>query len=231
VAHRATARAVDPAGLALALCGILAAYSVDRLIDGKDTAHGSWLPRVLRIGATASVAAGLILFALVPLQTALLVPLLGLIVLWYSRLKRLPLLKTALVSGAWTWSILALPFHDNSWFGWRVWLTPVAIPLTLLTASGCLLCDLKDVDRDRAANVTSAPVLLGVHRTIAIATVLALLASAVALAEHRLGLSVAGLGLGVLALHPGRLARDITGPLLVDVTLTVPGLLIALQII
>lgn len=231
VVHRATGRPVDAAGLTLLLCGILAAYSLDRILDSPDIAQTRWLRPALHIGAVIGVVAGAVLMTLMPLRTGMLVPALGVLVLAYPRLKSVPLLKSVLVPAVWTWSLIALPFHDGSWLGWRAWLAPVAIPLTCIIASGCLLCDLKDVQADREASALSPPVLLGVHKTIAAAVVLATLGAAVALVEHRIGLVVGGLGLGLAAMRPHLLARDVAGPLLVDMILTIPGLLIALHII
>jgi 4-hydroxybenzoate polyprenyltransferase len=231
VVHRATGRPVDGVGLTLCLSGILAAYSLDRILDGSNGLLTRWLRRALYIGAGAGLVTGSVMLTLMPLRTGMLVPVLGVLVLAYPRLKSLPLLKTVLVSGAWTWSLIALPFHDGSWLGWRAWMAPVAIPLTFVIASGCLLCDLKDAQADRDASVPSLPVVMGVPGTIAVAVFLATISGAVSLAEHRIGLLVGGLGLGLAAMRPKLLARDVVGPLLVDVILTIPGLLIALHIV
>jgi 4-hydroxybenzoate polyprenyltransferase len=231
VVHHATATPLDDNGLALLLCGILAAYSVDRFQDAADIAGRNGLLAALRIGAAIGVAGAATMLVLLPLHTAMLVPVLGAVVLAYSRLKAFPLLKSVLVPVAWTWSLIALPFQDGSWFGWQAWRVPIAIPLMCLIASGCLLCDLKDVDGDRNASVSSLPVLIGVHGALAIAVVLSVVGAAVAAAEHRIGLSVGGIGLGLAALYPEFLTRDVFGPLLVDVILTIPGLLIALHIV
>jgi len=231
VVQRATARPVDGAGLALLLCGILAAYSLDRVHDSRDLAHPGWLRRVLQIGAVVGIVASAVLLPLTPLRTALLVPVLGALVVAYPRVKSLPLLKTLVVSAAWTWSVIALPFHDASWFGWRAWMTPVAIPLALIIASGCLLCDLKDVQSDRQKSVPSLPVLVSVHGTIVAAVMIAAMGAVVALAQQRTGLVVGGLALALAAMRPGVLARDVVGPLVVDGILTVPGVLIAMGIV
>ena len=110
-------------------------------------------------------------------------------------------------------------------------MAPVTIPLTFVIASGCLLCDLKDAQADRDASVPSLPVVTGVHGTVAVAVFLATISGAVSLPEHRIGLLVGGLGLGLAGMCPTLLARDVVGPLLVDVILTIPGLLIALHIV
>lgn len=235
VVHRATTRPVDSVGLSLLLCGILAAYSLDRILDSPEhstgTVRANWLRPVLYAGATVGMVASAVLLPLMPLRTALLVPVLGVLVLVYPRLKALPLLKTILVAAVWTWSLIALPFHDGSWFGWRAWLVPVALPLTLIMASGCLLCNLKDEHADRRAAISSAPVMLGLQGTAVMALVLAMGGAAIALAEQRVGLSIAGLVLGAASMRPDLLARNVVGPLLVDMTLTIPGVLIVLRLV
>jgi len=231
VVHRATGRPIEIAGLGLLCCGILSAYSLDRIVDVSRDQESRWLQRALYGAAGVSMIVGAVLLARLPIRTGLLVPALGVVVLAYPRLKAVPVLKTLLVSVAWTWSLIALPFADGSWLGWRIWMMPVAIPITCVIASGCLLCDLKDVEADQASSVSSLPALMGVRNTVAIAIALALVGSAVALAEWRLGLFVGGLGLGLVALRPKLLAREIVGPLLVDAILTVPGLLIVLHVV
>jgi hypothetical protein len=231
VVQRATGRPLDGVGLALLVSGILAAYSLDRVLDSSHVTPPVWLRTALRAAAALGVAASLVLLALMPLRTAFLVPVLGILVLAYPRLKALPLIKTVVVAAAWTWSVIALPFPDGSWVGWRAWTEPVAVPLTLIIASGCLLCDLKDMRADRDASVPSLPVLVGKHGTIAWAIVLTASGAAFAFAEQRAGLLVGGLGLVLAALRPNLLARDAVGPLLVDMILTIPGLLIVFHVV
>jgi 4-hydroxybenzoate polyprenyltransferase len=185
----------------------------------------------LHVAAVVGIVVDAVLLALIPIRTAALVPVLGILVLAYRRLKTLPLLKTIVVSAAWTWGVIALPFPDASWIGWTAWTEPVAIPLMFLIASGCLLCDLKDVQTDRSASVASLPVLMGTHGTTAAAMTLAALGAAVALVEQRTGLLIAGIALGLAATRPDLLAREAIGPLLVDVILTIPGVLIALRFV
>jgi 4-hydroxybenzoate polyprenyltransferase len=231
VVQRATGKSFDAIGLALLLFGILAAYSLDRL---REVAHGAESRRLLmtlRIGTVVGIGGTAVLLAFVPVRVAMLVPVLGVLVVAYSYLKSLPVLKTVLVSAVWTWSLIAFPFYDGSWLGWQAWLLPVAIPLVCLYASGCLLCDLKDVQNDRDASVASLPVLVGTRGTMAAAVVLAVIGSVTAAVQHRIGLSVGGAGLALATLRPRVLADDVFGPLLVDGILTLPGLLIALRIV
>lgn len=231
VVQRATGHAIDPAGLTVFLSGIVTAYSLDRLLDPHEGAESRWLRSLLALACVAAVVAGTIGLARLPVRAALLVPVLGAIVLGYPWIKTLPMLKTMIVPMAWTWSAIALPFHDGSWLGWGAWHQPVAVPLTLIVAGGCLLCDLKDTDADRAAAVASLPVLVGVRRTVAIAAGLAVVGTAAALMQHRFGLMIGGIAMTVAGAYPDRLAHDAEGPLVVDMILTIPGLLVALHVV
>ena len=231
VIHRATGRPFDPAGLAILLCGIAAAYSLDRVVDADDCHGPPWLTRSLTIvGVIASIGC-LILLTQLPAATRLLAPLIAVVALAYPRLKKLPGAKTMLVAVVWTWSAIAFPFNDGSWMGWRCALVPIAWPLLLLIAAGSLLCDLKDAERDRTNAVASLPVLVGVTATATIAVALAVLGTGLAIIEHRPGLAVGGAGLTLVGLRPPLLAGDVVGPLLVDAILTLPGALIAAHLV
>ena len=107
----------------------------------------------------------------------------------------------------------------------------VAGPVFLLRTAGCLLRALKDEDRDRARGVTSLPAAIGSAATVAVAAGLALAAASLALAEGRMGMTFSGLVLGGVTLWPALLATDVIGPLVVDVILTLPGLLIAARVV
>lgn len=205
VVARATARAADPWGVGVLLCGICAAYSLDRILD-RPAALAPWMHCALTAAAASSTLAGAGLLLYLPLETAALVPVLSVVALGYRAVKRVPLAKNLLVPLAWTWATMALPFHDGSWFGWHWILEPVAAPLFLLCAAGCLLCDLKDEPEDRDAGASSLAVSFG-------------------------GRAAASIGLGLTALRPQLLSTDIVGPLLVDVILSMPGFLIAWQIV
>ncbi len=230
VVHRATGRPWDPAGAGLLLAGIVAAYSLDRVVD----APPALTPRVRRVLVAAAAGAaltGALLLVWLPLPTGALVPVLAGAAVGYSAVKRLPWGKAIAVPLIWTWSAIALPFGDGSWFGWHWIFEPVAAPLFLLFAAGCLLCDLKDEARDRATGVASVPATLGPTATIAIALALVLTAGGMAWTEGRVGLTCSAVALGGAALRPGLLATDIVGPLVVDMILTLPGVLIASHLI
>lgn len=231
VVSRATARRADVAGLALFFCGVAAAYSLDRVFEGRGRLEPRWLRRALTLMGLAATVLGAVLVTQIPRRAALLVPLLGGVVLGYPRLKRIPVLKTVVVSMAWTWTAIALPFPDGSWLGWQSWSLPVALPLTLSVAAACLLCDLKDLDRDRRAAVASLPARAGVAASVRTAAILAAAGAAASLLQHRFGLATADAALTLAAFYPEWVAREAVGPLAVDVILTVPGLMIALHLV
>jgi len=230
VVHRATGRVIEPNGVAVLLCGIVAAYSLDRVLDPAAVLTERWMFRLLvAVGVLASLACGVAALRL-PLQTSALVPVLGAAALRYPRLKTLPFTKTTALPLVWTWAAIALPCNDGSWFGWHAVLTPIAPPVFLLLASGCLLCDLKDEAGDRSAGVRSIPAMLGGGTAVRIAVGLALAAAGVALAEHRAGIALSAGALGAAALAPSLLATEVAGPLLVDVILTLPGILVSARV-
>jgi 4-hydroxybenzoate polyprenyltransferase len=230
VVARDNARPSSSVGLCALVLGGLAAYSVDRLGDAATRARGpAWLSRALAVGTLVAALGGLALIPILPYSKVELLALCGAIALAYPWVKRIPLGKTVLVPAVWTWATLALPTVDPSAFAWRAALVPLAAPLFLLLAAGCLLCDVKDADADRDGGVPSLPARLGLSSSLAIAAAAALLGSALALAQHRTGLVAGGLCLLALSARPRLLATESVGPLLVDAALTVPGLLVVLR--
>lgn len=231
VAGRATGTRADPAGVLALLSGILAAYSVDRIADRTAASERRQVvPVLVVIGFAASLACALST-ARLPLQTAALVPVLGGTTLLYPRLKRQALVKTLVLPAIWIWAALALPFNDGSWFGWHALLQPVAAPLLLLTAAGCVLCDLKDEARDRHDGVRSLAAVYGGPAAIRIAAVLALAAAGLAVVEHRSGLVCSAAALSAITLTPSLVTLDVIGPLMVDLILTLPGILISAHVV
>lgn len=231
VVQRATGRAPEPHGLAALLAGIVAAYSLDRVFDPPHTARPAWVSGLLIVSGLAAAGCCAWHTCHMPLRSAVLVPLLGSAALAYPLLKRVPSTKTVALPLVWTWAAIALPFGDGSWFGWRAALEPVASPLFCLIASGCLLCDLKDERDDRAAGVRSLPAMLGGPATLQIAMLLIAAATALALLEHRPGIALSAVALGLAASWPAVLATEAAGPLLVDVILTLPGILITARLV
>jgi 4-hydroxybenzoate polyprenyltransferase len=231
VVARATGRAPDAYGLVTLLAGITAAYSVDRVLDPPSARRSRWVQGLL-VGAAAAAAlfCGMAAGRL-PFQTAALVPALGIAALLYPRLKQLPLTKTFALPLVWTWASIALPFNDGSWFGWHALLLPVAVPILLLVAAGCLLCDLKDEQVDRLAGVRSLPAMFGAPATVRVAIALAVAAAALAFFEHRTGIVISAAALSAATMLPAVLASDAAGPLLVDMILTLPGILISVRVV
>lgn len=214
------------AGLILLLCGIGAAYSLDRLVDSQPRA--SWL--VLALSSTFALCGGVICFILAKHQpepgTLRVVLILAAMSLLYTRLKRLPLVKTILVAFAWIFACATLPGGrwDSSWLFFDV--TPA---MFFLVSAGCILCDLKDEGEDRRTNIPSLPVLLGARLTCLFASGLAVLAVAIAWLHHHFGVAAGGVLLAVAAQFPSVISRKPTGAIVVDSILAVPGILIALQ--
>jgi len=231
VVQRATGREADMYGIVTLLSGIFAAYSLDRVLDPSATPERSWMMRMLALaGITSAIVCGMAGMRL-PIKTAALVPALGAASLLYPALKRIPITKTVALPAVWTWASIALPFNDGSWFGWHAVLQPVALPLLLLIGSGCLLCDLKDEAGDRLAGVRSLPAMLGATATVRVAVALAVASAAIALIEHRTGVAVGAAALGAATFSPSLLATEAAGPLLVDVILTLPGILISARVV
>lgn len=231
VIERATGRPPDAAGLLVLLAGIAAAYSVDRLIDPPAQPDALWLRILLCAAAVASAVAGAVATWRLPVQTSVLVPLLGVTSLGYPRLKHRLVTKLFVLPLVWTWAAVALPFNDGSWFGWHVLQLPVTMPLMLLISAGCLLCDLKDEAADRAAGVATVPAVFGRPAALAVATALLVAAATVAALEHRSAVALGAAALGVSTLSPALLATDAVGPLLIDMLLTLPGVLIAARVV
>lgn len=230
VAGRATGLPVSQAGRGLLLLGIGAAYSFDRFTDPAEAAAPVLLV-LLRAGFLACAAGVLALLPRVPLGTLALLPVLSCSVLAYRRAKAYPMVKAVLVPLVWTWAGLALPLADGSWLGWRSLVHPVALPLFLLLAAGCLLCDVNDADRDRARGVRSLPVQMGVGRALGLAALVAAGGTAAGLAQGRLGLVLDGLLLAALAGCRPLLMLESWGPLAVDLVLTLPGVLILAHLV
>ena len=231
VVRRVSGRPLYLPGLAFLLLGIAAAYALDRLLDPPEDPGARTLRPLLAASLALAVPLGAGLAALLPARSLALVLLLGAGALGYRRWKRHPLAKALGVPLVWTWAGLVLPFRPASWFGWRALLSPVALPLFLLLAAGCLLCDLKDRDQDGRSGVRSFPVLVGPRWTEAAAMTLAGGAVLWAGAHHRPGLVVGGMALVLLAGFARLARRGPLGALAVDAVLALPGLLITLHLV
>lgn len=229
VVGRATGLPLSLAGRGVLLLSIWAAYSFDRLMDGPAGGLSRGLSAILWAGFALAVAGVVLLLPGLPVGTLALLPLFSLAALGYRQVKAYPMVKAILVPGVWTWAGVALPLADGSWFGWRALMHPVAAPLFLLLAAGTLLCDVKDLDLDRSQGVRSLPVQVGLRGALALAGGLAVAGVLAAFRLARFGLVVDGLLLALLAGCRPLLERETWGPLLVDLVLTVPGVLILLH--
>lgn len=210
------------AGLILLLCGIGAAYSLDRIVDGR--LRSTRL--VVALLCTLALCGGGICFILAAHQPDAIKVVLGLaaVSILYTRLKKILLAKTLVVAFSWMWACSTLPGCGNG-CGWLFFdITPA---LFFLISSGSILCDLKDLDADRQHRIPSLPVLLGCRGACAVATGLAVLAGAIAFGSHRWGVSVGAVLIAVVAQFPSLLSLNPLGPIVVDCILTLPGILIA----
>ncbi len=231
VIQRATGAPVAPAGIGLYLLCICAAYSLDRLLDNTGKHHPAWLTAALWAGLGLATIAGLFLAPRLSIQSLSAVVVFSIITLLYRKAKRFPFLKTALVAVVWIWAGVALTFANPGWFAWRFWTLGASVPLVMLLAAGCILCDFKDLKFDDDGGVRSLPVMFGLRRTTWITSVFLLAAALVAYQQGRIGLVVSGASLIVLAQFPGLLSLESIGPLLVDIALTLPGVLISLHLV
>ncbi|MGE0393224.1 MAG: UbiA family prenyltransferase [Vicinamibacterales bacterium] len=228
VVRRATGRAWDPAGLALLLGGITTAYSLDRLLD-PPAALPRWLWRTLAGASMAGLLAGAWLLPGLPRRSIAAAGAAGLLAVAYPLVKRVPLVKTLLVPLVWTACGIVLPVAVGAAPGW--WAEPVAVPLFLLFVAGCLLCDLKDAARDRATGVPSVPALFGRAAARQMAVAIAVVAAGAAVLTGRPALALSAATLSGVALTPALVETDVIGPLVVDVIMTLPGLLIVAHLV
>lgn len=227
--HRATGYAFSSVGILVLACGICAAYSFDRLVDGARAVHPTWLNRTLASAVAASTLLGLVAATRLPLQTTFGLLLCGIASVFYWRLKRFALAKTVLVAFVWVWSCMTLAVVGDPSRDWKRF--DIAIPLFLLIAAGCILCDLKDVESDRRDGVGSLPARFGVGLATAVVALLAVSSMLLGWTEGRPGIIASSLLLLVLARYPAFLAKKPIGPIVVDAVLALPGFLIFLHLI
>jgi len=223
VLARAWTVPLDLAGTAVAVAGGLAVYLGDRVIE-----RGKLLGRRWRIAtgmiAAAAVAVVVIIALRQPQRLLPVLVLLGAIALAYPLLKRIPGGKAPLVGAAWTGAAVLLPLASDA-IPWAWLLRPASLAIFLLTVSGTVLCDLKDMADDARVAVRSWPVLFGERVAVGLAAALALLSCwPIALAEAWALLPSALLLLGLAGYRP-LLRRSIAGPLAVDAALVLSGVL------
>jgi 4-hydroxybenzoate polyprenyltransferase len=231
VIHRATGSLISPLGIDLYLLGIWAAYSLDRLLDQSREVRQSWLTASLLIGFMVSAALGAILVIQLSPKTISAIVLFSIITILYSKAKKIPFLKTVLVAIVWTWAGVALPFQNQNWFAWQFWTMQTSLPLVMLIAAGVILCDFKDLKFDGQDGVRSLPVMFGLRNTSLATSALLLIAAVISYQQGRIGLVISSAALIGLAQFPFILSLDTIGPLLVDIALTLPGLMIFLHLV
>lgn len=229
VIHAATRMPIIDSGFHLYLFSICAAYSFDRIIDTDYSNQPSWLRTTLLLGFGLSTIAGFVLSIHLSAQTFSALLLFSTMVLLYSWIKKLPFIKGLLVAVIWVWAGVALPFNNNHWFAWQFWTMKISLPMVILIACGVILCDFKDIQADAQNGVKSLPVMLGLSRSIWLISVLLIIVAGISLAQHRFGLFTSSLLLLILSQFPRMLSIKALGPLIVDVTLTLPGILIMLH--
>jgi len=231
VIHQATGLPILTSGINLYLLCIFAAYSFDRLLDNDDPSRPRWLNLALFAGLLAATIPGAILALHLSLQTLSALAIFSIITIFYSRLKKFPLAKFLLVAIVWVWAGVALPFDNPHWFAWQFWTMRVSAPLVILIACSCILCDFKDIASDTLNGVRSLPVILGSQTTMAITSALLVLTAYISYIDGRPGLLISSLIMIALAQFPKLLSLDAIGPLVVDMTLAIPGFLIVLHLI
>jgi UbiA prenyltransferase family len=213
-------------GLNLLMSGIGAAYSLDRLWEREH--HTAWIIGFLWcIFLFCSAVIGFILVNHNDRAYTLgNVIVLTVVSLLYTRLKKLPVVKTMVVALSWTWACSTLPSPHGGleWISWSI-----TLPILLLISAGCILCDLKDCETDRQHGIPSIPVLLGVRFTIILASGMALAAGVLASAHRHHEIAVGSVFMVLAAQFPSILSVRPLGAILIDAILTVPGLLIAVR--
>ncbi|MCC7117557.1 MAG: UbiA family prenyltransferase [Anaerolineales bacterium] len=231
VIQKATDLPLFASGFYLYLLAIFAAYNLDRIIDNDDATRPPWLIIALISACLFSTITGLIIALQLSIQTFSALLVFSIITLFYKQAKKLPLLKGVLVAVVWVWAGVALPFINTNWFAWQFWTLHISLPIVMLMACGVVLCDFKDIKSDTQHGVRSLPVIWGLRKTTLIISALLFISALIAYHENRIGLVVSGAALLALAQFPRLLSLDAIGPLVVDVSLTIPGLLIALHLI
>lgn len=231
VVHRATGLPIFNSGFYLYLLAIFAAYNLDRVIDDDDAARPLWLQISLISGFLFSTLMGLVIAFQLSIQTFSVLLVFSVITLFYPWAKKIPLVKGILVAIVWVWAGVALPFVNKQWFAWQFWTMHISLPLVILMACGVVLCDFKDIKSDSVNGVQSLPVIWGVKKTTLIISSLLLISAIISYNENRMGLVISSTILLMLAQFPQLLSLDAIGPLVVDISLFLPGFLIALHLI
>ncbi len=219
LAVRATGHPLSRAGTLLFAAGVVTTYALDHWADLPRTRRPQYL---LWLAGLAAIM-GLLAAVWLPWGKIALAGALGMVGLFYRKLKKWPLSKTLFVAGAWTVAGVCFPID---WQGQDLFFAPFGGALLAIFTAGALLCDFKDCSTDAQAGVRTAVVLWGPRMAALTAAILALGGVVVAVTAGRPGLVAAGVALAALAASPKLISRPVLGPALVDGALALPALLI-----
>lgn len=201
-------------GALAAITGTISVYLGERALDPGPALGG--VPRVVLAGLGAWC--GLLCVTMLALDPPLwLYASPAIAAAWcYPLARRVPGLQLLLVATAWTTGGIWLASAGSAW-DW-----PFAIAVGSIVAGATLLCDIKDIDYERARGIRDLAVRLGPGGS---ALVGALLISAGSIAGMILGVWALGLCLitAAIASKPTWLQHPIRAPLLIDASLTLPG--------
>ena len=150
----------------IAVCGVAAAYCLDRLVDPDERLRDVYrfgLKHALSYTALFAVAMAVILWAVYGFQHLHWIGLCVLSAAVHQYANGTPLAKTWSVSLAWLCACFLLPaqFHLLD----LAMMTHMALWFCMFAIS-CVLCDFKDEDRDRSLGVQSLVVLIGAEKAI-----------------------------------------------------------------
>jgi len=229
VVHQATGRPIENTGFQVYLLGIFAAYSLDRLLDNSNRSQPYWMRVALLCGFVFSTLIGVVLALRLSIQTFSALVVFSLITISYVWVKRFPFVKGLLVAIVWGWASIALPFSNEHWFAWQFWTTQVSLPIVTLMMCNVILCDFKDVNTDQKSGVKSLPAMFGMQKTAMIVSILLAAAAVISYHENRMGLVISSVLLLLLARFPRFLSMKAIGPLSVDLSMVLPGVLIAFR--
>jgi 1,4-dihydroxy-2-naphthoate octaprenyltransferase len=220
VIHRATGLPILPSGNYLYLLTIWAAYSLDRLLDRPKVVRPLWLNVSLWVGFVVAAILGAVLAFQLSFKTISVIVLFSITTILYTKVKKIPFLKTILVAIVWVWAGIALPFQNQHWFAWQFWTMQASLPLVMLIAAGVILCDFKDLKSDGEDGVRTFPVVLGLRNTILGTSILLFIAALISYEQGRIGLMISSIALIGLAQFPAILSLD-----------TIPGVMIFLHLV
>lgn len=207
-------------GLVTLLGGVIAAYSLYRLVDAT---AGERRRVLVRFGPALLVGCAMVTAGLIKVPGhLLLVVLLAVMGGAYVPLKRV-VPKGVLTAGAWAIAVVWLPRAQPPTLaaGW-----PVAVCVFLIVSANAILCDALDVEIDRAKGVRGLAPWLGARRASLVAAMLACGGGMLAVVHGPWPLAVAagGLMLAGLVRHLPR-NTDLRRTSL-DLLLVLPGMVV-----